>query len=208
MHPLSVQIIKGMDANLSALERRVARARDINADMRERQKQQLRDLQTRYGVTPTEIARRAGLTPSTLTRFLNDPDNGSLLNTATMAKIDNAFDAAQADRAEPQLGLSEDAPAFTVEGQNQSVMTIKTNDFVGIGILRGDQVLVDAALGPAAGDTVVARIEDDGRLVEAIRIYHPPFLFNPAVGSTEPEYVDNKRVTIAGVVRKAWRNYR
>lgn len=38
------------------------------------------------GLTPTELARKAGLTPSTLTRFLNKPVNHSL-SARTLAKL-------------------------------------------------------------------------------------------------------------------------
>jgi transcriptional regulator with XRE-family HTH domain len=39
------------------------------------------------GLTPTALARKAGITPSTLTRFLNGRDVTHALSTRTLAKV-------------------------------------------------------------------------------------------------------------------------
>ena len=44
----------------------------------------------RLGISPTELARKAGLSVSTLTRPLNDPEHASALSIRTLAKIAKA----------------------------------------------------------------------------------------------------------------------
>lgn len=59
------------------------------AETREEQRQMVRRYAEGLGVTPTELARRAGIAPSTLTRFLN-VDTDHLLSVTTINKIRRA----------------------------------------------------------------------------------------------------------------------
>lgn len=54
---------------------------------RERLKDAVRDLVAESGTTASELARRAGLAPSTLTKFLNDDSARHVLTTRTLSKI-------------------------------------------------------------------------------------------------------------------------
>ena len=66
-------------------------ASDISDEVRESQKAFLKKLVDNTGLTLTDIARQAGLTPSTLTRIANDPDNKTVLGGTSMARLERLF---------------------------------------------------------------------------------------------------------------------
>lgn len=62
-------------------------APDNHSKEREQQRAWVRGVAQAAGLTPTELAKKAGLTPSTLNRFLNDEKVTHLLSTRTIAAI-------------------------------------------------------------------------------------------------------------------------
>lgn len=176
----------------------------------------LEDLLRRLNVTATELARRAELNPSTLTRFLNaDRSEGHTLTFRTIRKIEDAVRLAQpkrpstySDEGRPFDFLA--APA-AISGAVNAIMNgrnacdpweITTKELQGICIALGDVVLVDLNETPAPGDVVCAQIYDGPVTRTVFRLYEPPFLLTgSAMGnSRRPIIVDNTNAVVRGVV--------
>jgi len=66
-------------------------ASDMTSDIRELQRLWLQGIVSKHATTITGVAKKAGLTPTTLTRLVNDPDHQHLLSTVTVSKISRAF---------------------------------------------------------------------------------------------------------------------
>jgi AcrR family transcriptional regulator len=67
-------------------------ASDFTGDIRELQRVWLQGIVQKHGTTITGVAKKAGLTPTTLTRLVNDPEHQHLLSTVSINKISRAFD--------------------------------------------------------------------------------------------------------------------
>lgn len=167
----------------------------------------------------TKLAEVAGVNQTTITRFFGDAREGGM-NAVTIAKIAAASGIAppRGLGAEPKGGFAEAqvAPYLAPKARsetlnpNQTQWTVETDELVAIGMLRGDLFILDQAEIPQAGDQVIAQIYnlEAGSAQTVIRLYHPPFLFNPARQSAQPEYVDNERVRVIGVIIRSWREHR
>lgn len=79
-----------------------------------------------------------------------------------------------------------------------------TRAFPGLGLLPNDLVIVDLSSGQqSAGDIVIATIADPltGEATTVVRRFLPPYLISgDPVADTNPEIVDNNRVSILGRV--------
>ena len=104
------------------------------AEIRELQRSWLRMIATKHDTTPTGIARAAKLTPTTITRLVNDAAHPHLLSTASISKISKAF--------------SEPAPNFgavpTLEDYRRAVFSVVAQ-LVPMGALGATVNHVDAA---------------------------------------------------------------
>ncbi|WP_164868094.1 helix-turn-helix transcriptional regulator [Rhodovarius crocodyli] len=80
-------------------------------DYQRRIREQVQELLARTGMDATGLARAAGLAPSTLTRFLNDPDVKHSLSGKTMQKLIDAASAGGAPAIPTPPGKSEVRPA-------------------------------------------------------------------------------------------------
>lgn len=168
----------------------------------------LRDLSKAHGLTLSEIAAKAGLVPSTLTRFYNDPDNTSLLGGATMAKLEAAFAATPPGFGEPDAELLRGQDGFegAVLTPNQSIWRVGKGFAAVAGFRAGDLFLLDMSVIPRDGDDVLANIYDqDGRSARTVlRRFHKGWVFGDA--HTDPEYAEGRSVKVMGVVVKSWRH--
>ena len=174
---------------------------------------------------PTRIATDLGIAPSTLTRLLNDADDGkATLRATTIAKLER-----YSGLAAPTLELAdggkiavfrEDAIPFEPAGADAAVTaairaivgtrknidawTIRSRALECAGYMPGDTVLVDLSATPRAGEPACAQVYDwrGGSAETVMRIYEPPYLvaatFDQAL--RKPLLVDDERVIIKGLI--------
>lgn len=172
---------------------------------REHVRQWLTEALAQRGETPTALARKAGVSQSTLTRFLADAD-GTMLSMRTMAKLVHVIGRpppgleTTARTANPHVPQPENfrepeaepysvadlpsdpvtrALAALTEGRNAAdVWVLRTAALRNAGYLPGDLVIVDLNATPKRGDIVCAQVyEWAKKTAETIfRIYEPPYL--------------------------------
>lgn len=173
------------------------------------------------GLAPTALAQLARLAPTTLTRFLNNPEHSTALSHRTVAAIEQAtgirFSSEPApppggfrDReSEPYVAqpgdLLEDSIRSLVAGRNAiDPWRLQSKALDGAGFLPGDVLLVDMNGTPQPGDVVCAQVYDwtKGRAETIFRIYELPFLVSSSSDPAlrRPFMVDHERVIVRGVV--------
>lgn len=176
------------------------------------------------GLTITEIARAAGLHPSSLTRFKSKNQGGHTLTSSTVRKIENAtrVPAYQSKLVAKVQAFSEDEaqryiaienPDNLVETAlrsastltpNLEMWTLKTESLAAVGYNPGMVVVVDKSTAPRNSDAVCAQKFDFRRGTSEMlfRVYRAPYLMT-AFGRGEPalpELVDGENIEIVGVV--------
>lgn len=176
------------------------------------------------GLKPTPFAKEAGLAPSTVLRAL-DRDHPSSLERRSIRKIMDTFHVAapyvQDAPAGYGPGLLEDellpldvSPA-TFAGEpltpNQYIRRINTRALDLAGFLPGDEVLLDMAVTPRAGDVVAAQVYNlqRGTAETVLRLYDPPYLVARSTDDSlplKPLLVDNERVKVMAVAIRALRS--
>lgn len=174
------------------------------------------------GITATELARRADLNPTTLTRFLNaENDRGHELSRRTVRKIEGAIAAASRPQQSIIPGFAEtEADQYQVEavddpmhnaaramlaGRNsRTAWLLRVDDLDAIGLRRDDVVVVDQNEAPAPGDIVCAQVYDRpmGGARTVFRLYEPPYLVSGSLqrNARRPIVVDNTNAVIMGVM--------
>jgi len=192
-------------------------------NLRDQQLAWLDHISKTSGLTFTEIARAAGLTPSTLTRFKKQDINGHTLSAKTVKLIEDATNVpAYQTRTRPKLvSFSEgEAIPYQVEDTENPVLAslksvvdnsnsldlweLKTQSLSAAGYGLGMVVVVDRNATPHSGDCVCAQVYDDRRGTAAtiFRVFRTPYLIT-AYRDREPEppeVVDDHNIRIAGVV--------
>lgn len=88
---------------------------DSNATERDALRADLRRLVMETGLAPTELARRAGLSPSTLNRFLNDTSARHVLSTRTLSRLAQVT-GRRLDPSPPQREVGEVLPTPPAHG--------------------------------------------------------------------------------------------
>ncbi len=174
-------------------------------------------LARKYKVSPRQIATRAGISPSTIYRALEE-DGQFVMSTTKLAQVADAFGEDvpdfQADRAAKPAGFAEDE-LVRFEGSaaglpdtpphNQGFWTITNNALSLEGYRPGDIVVVDMGVEPQPGDVVCAQVYNfnRGTAETVLRVYAPPYLLVRTMDAgfdLKPLYVDNERVVIRGTV--------
>lgn len=98
------------------------------------QRQWIADICERLGLTPTQLARQAGLTATTLTRLMNDPDHPHALSATTINKIVTKFPV-PAPRSSEFVAFR-DAVALAVQAlHGQGALQVAPSDAVAAAIL-------------------------------------------------------------------------
>ena len=176
-------------------------------------------------LTPSELARRSRLAPSTLTRFLNDASRTATITERSIQAIESYSGVSRhrmpgvalpPGMAEPDAApLNEDAEPLQAwckaaieearkgrNGIDPWVMRGRALDLEGV--LPGDILMVALNRRPAAGDIVCAQVVDytSGAAETVFRLFQPPYLIahSAKLGPVRPEQVDEVRVSIRGVV--------
>ena len=189
----------------------------------------LQDVMQRTGWTQSELALRAGLDPSTLSRFLTGDREGHALRASTIRKIESVsgigfgaappaaapsegFAAPEAEpiRIEASSPLDAVVAALTRGRNNIDPWTLRSRALEGAGYRPGDILLVALDETPLAGDVVCAQLYDwgKGRAETIFRIFQPPYLVaaSPDPALMRPHVVDDAAVQIKGVVVNTIRN--
>lgn len=194
------------------------------SSLRDQQLAWLDHISSSSGMTLTEIARVAGLTPSTLTRFKANDDLGHTLTARTVKKIEDATRVpAYESKVIPKIqSFSEDeASPYKADAQATNAIgsalnsaakqspdihlwTLKTNSLSGVGYSAGMTVAVDQTLAARNGDAVCAQRYDfrRGTAETIFRVYRTPYLLTAFADGEPamPEVVDNENIVIAGVI--------
>lgn len=183
-------------------------------------------LLTDHHVTASAAARRAGVAPTTLTRFLSRQVD-HVPSSRTLIKLSRAFnapppafvsadgvDAVAPDLRAPELrpfrprqddALSEAELIQTLaRGRGDvHVLVVGARALDLLGYMPGDLVVVDRAGVPSVGDVVEA--EADGQPL--LRLYEPPWLLAASTRSEfrRPELLAPGRLAVRGVVVAAAR---
>ncbi|MCA1241845.1 hypothetical protein LC092_05310 [Stappia stellulata] len=176
-------------------------------------------------LTPSELARRSGMAPSTLTRFLNDPTKKSTITERSIQQVEGYTGVSRhrlpGQALPPGLAEPDASPLGSEDGELKSwcrtaieearkgrngvdpwVMRGRALDLEGV--LPGDILLVDLNRRPQMGDIVCAQVLDytSGVAETVFRLFQPPYLVahSAKLGAVRPEQVDETRVSIRGVV--------
>lgn len=173
----------------------------------------------RPGLTPTQMARDIGLSPSSLTRHMQ-PNFTRQPRIETLRKIASHYGVAIPQRllgstepprgfaetdAEPLSGYDVSEPGWNA---NQSDWRVKSGVLAAMGCMPGDTIRFDAAVEPVFGDIVIAQ-HYRPRHTNAdtvMRLYMPPYLVAAEIGrpSIEPITIGSDNVVIMGTMVKRW----
>lgn len=179
-------------------------------------------------LTPSDLARRAKLSPSTLTRYLNDNSGQIGISQRSLDKIGEfarirphqfqttpfgSFQEAEASPYDPS-----DATAIWVDkqvsdmcgaAQSRVPWTLKTDALNLLGYLKGDILIVDLAMTPRDGDIVCAQLYDWQKETAdtVFRLYRKPWLMTHSsiIAPIQPRLVDDDTVAVKGVVEAVLR---
>ena len=186
------------------------------------------------GWTQTELAQRAGLDPSTLSRFLSGSRSGHALRGSTVRKLaaisglsfgpkqgETTDDSGATGFAEPEavpLSMADASPlrqaieALARGKSNVDPWTLKSRALEGAGFRPGDILIVALGETPMQGDIVCAQIYDwtKGRAETVFRLFQPPYLVAATTDTNlmRPFLVDDGAVTVKGVVLHTLRQRR
>jgi transcriptional regulator with XRE-family HTH domain len=173
------------------------------------------------GWSQTDLAHRAGLDPSTLSRFLNKGRDGHALRPSSIQRVSNAAGIPYGDlmpRQPEGLNESEADPyvyetpnsqaaairALCVNRENVDAWTLNSRAIEGAGYKPGDILLVGLGETPLAGDVVCAQVYDwaKGRAETIFRIYQPPALVASTSDASllRPYLISDTSVAIKGIV--------
>jgi len=175
--------------------------------------------------TPHRLSKEAGISPSALTKFINDTTGTRTLNSYTVEKLasgsgipfngsgaNKSFSETKTPEFELELTNEKSAPIEALRNGRNGVdaWTIRTRALELAGYLPGDTVIVDQNASPQAGDVVLAQVYNrNGDPETVMRIYEPSFLMAATMdpGHIMPILI-NKDVIIRGVVISSLRSRR
>lgn len=193
--------------------------------MREAQLVWLREVELRTRKTATEIARGAGLDPSTLTGFKTGR-RSRLLESLTITAISNAWDIpvnVEVRGGPAPRALSEETMPFVFDGDGALdsairalvagrngvyPLTLQTTSIELAGYLFGDVVLVDQNAAPQPGDAVIAQVYDWPKMTAKtiVRVFERAAPVDLLVAKShdaalKPMVADGEKVIVKGVLQ-------
>ncbi|MEP6284305.1 MAG: LexA family transcriptional regulator [Nitratireductor sp.] len=179
------------------------------------------------GWNQTELARKAQLDPSTLSRFFREVNPGAMLQSHTIDKIaavggippfrteppapPRGFQEREAelyDGSLPDLMTDEVLVAVKTGKNGVDPWILRSDALVHAGYRPGDIVIVDRNAEPLDGDIVCAQVYDaSGKAETVMRIYEEPYLVaaSPDPRLQRPLHVGKDHVLLRGVVVGTWK---
>lgn len=179
----------------------------------------LRAILKKNGMSPTALAKAAGISHTTITRALDPKEDEPNFRVDTIVKLTKlggipapaelaaAAGHGFAEQDAVQLaGIPEAGRKLTPA---QSQWTVKTSELAAVGLMPGDRFIIDDTLTPRDYDVVMANVYDlqSGGAKTVLRVYHDHFLVTPNyLTERRPKlFVDNNSVVIKGVLVESWR---
>lgn len=181
----------------------------------------IEEILNRTGWSQTDLAHRAGLDPSTLSKFLTKGRDGHALRASTMKRISHAVGPTKnQSQMPPANGFSESEvmhyvfdsntdggavfDALRASSPNIDAWILNSRALEGLGYHIGDILFVGLSETPRPGDVVCAQIYDweKGRADTVFRLYLPPALVSATTeaGLLKPFLLADKAIVIKGVV--------
>lgn len=174
--------------------------------------------------TQHRLAKEAGVSPSALNKFINDPSETRTLNSYTVEKLALASGMPLQANKEPSGKATADVgneaelvPAADplvisyIRGNNAvDAWEVRSRALELAGYLPGDILIVDRTTMPSRGDIVVAEIRGRSSGPEiVVRIFESPFLISATMdASLITPILINHDVIIRGVIAHSIRNRR
>lgn len=194
----------------------------MDADLRKKQRRWLLEILEHFGWSATELARRAGLSATTLTRFINSKDWSHTLSGRSIDKIERATGVRAYENAGqlPSFARSDADPymaptggkyrpraaaiAALINGSNSALaFVLKSRALEHAGFIPGDVLIVDTDATPKNGDVVLAQVYDRAGGVETLfRIFERPYLSAATSDATirRTMVADDEWLVVRGVV--------
>ncbi len=173
------------------------------------------------GWSPSVLAKRAGLDPSTLSRFLSNQREDHALRPSSIARLGevtgvpaHALSLASSDgfaESEASLmalpeGSDIEATVIALRARHANVdaWTLNSRALELAGYRQGDVLIVGLSTPPIPGDVVCAQVYDwnNNRAETIFRIFQPPFLSSATTDAKlmKPYFTDDGSTAIKGVV--------
>lgn len=200
----------------------------MQADERARHMAWLDWIGSRTGKSDTALAKEAGQSENTLTRFRSR--DGAVLSGLTIRLICEltGLPGPEVYLLPNAAGFSEEASAYKPAGAkgddaitarliaqaikdrpNAAAWLLKSRAIEGAGYLPGDILIADSTALPQAGDIVCAQIYDlrQGTAETVFRLFEPPYLIAASNETSlrKPLLVDNDRIIVMGTVTETFR---
>lgn len=171
---------------------------DVKSALRKRQQDWLRQITARTGLSPSDLAEKAGMSDVTLTRLLNSESYTGTLSSLNIEKIkrftglpgpeEALAPARPSGEGQPFQPRAERSPhdravEATLDGRaGAKAWELLTDALRTLGLLPGDIVIADAAERAKAGDLVAAQLTDPktGEAEVVFRVLEPPYLIGVA----------------------------
>jgi transcriptional regulator with XRE-family HTH domain len=175
-------------------------------------------LMQRSGLNQTQLAAKAGLSHSTLSRAMTSNDYKVNFRQDTIERLAAAGGIAPPPAIAPHThpaGFSEpEAQAWTGAPErdlspNQTIWTVRSPVLMPIGLMPGDRFILDQAATARTGDAILVQLVDHrtGTAETLLRLYADGFAVTPLYLSdgTKRLWIDNNAVAVAGVIIESWR---
>lgn len=216
-----MHIAAGFNAGRSRhLARSTAKSNTREA-IRRAQRQWLEAAVRTRGESASQIAKAAGVSDTTVTRFLNNPNYSGVLTPLTVQRIsdytglagpgveESAERSVRAFREEatPYQAETGDSHAAAVTAllagrAHAYAMVMRSTVLELAGVRPGDIMIIDPLVTPADGDVVCAQLEDGLGATTVFRLFQMPNLvgatFDPR--AVRPESVNGTTRRIVGVM--------
>jgi SOS-response transcriptional repressor LexA len=194
---------------------------DTREAIRNAQRQWLQTAVRARGESASQIAKAAGVSDTTVTRFLNNPNYQGVLNPLTVQRISEYTGIAGpgADEGQaPMRSFREEAVPYVAEGDAPArtgavaallagrphayAMVMQSTALELAGVRPGDIMIIDPLVAPADGDVVCAQLEEGMGATTVYRIFQMPNLvgasFDPR--AVRPESINGTTRRIVGVM--------
>lgn len=171
-------------------------------------------------ITRTELARRAGLSHSTISRATSDDDYRINFRADTISKLAEIGGIlppaaiAQGEAGSAQGFAEPEATPWGGQpdknlGPGQSIWTVHTQAMSPMGLMPGDRFILDQSMTPQTRDIIMVQVYDHqtGSAESLLRVFADGFAVTPLylVDGSPRIWIDGTHATVMGVVIESWR---